>query len=1081
MKKNGKKLLSMLLTAALVVSGGGTTVPALAAGSGGTGLCEHHPAHTKECGYREADPGAPCMHEHTEDCYAVIPEATPGDASPSNADAGGEKVLICPHARGIHDETCGYREKDPGAPCTFVCEECGRVSYMDENGELRYEQVGSLQTVSAKENRWKSEGGEQTWYYLDRSVTFSGDNARILVEGNVALVLGRNAVLTAGRGIDVPEGSTLTIYGQSEDGGRLIAVSDSMGAAIGGPSNGTKGAGKIVINSGTVEATVNGAFGAAGIGGGYASNSSAQVEINGGVVKATGGSGGPGIGNVIDFAENSVTITGGTVTAAGGTYETDGIRDSAIARIKVGGAGIGGGSGSGSGEITITGGTVTAAGGAGAPGIGSGSEAGGAGIITIAGENTAVTAKGSSDGAAGIGGGRTAYSGTIEIADGARVTASGGRTAIDGEVDPDGLYDGDYIVLGGRQGADDKEAVALRAGGVDRDVRKGTDYKYLEFAPVTIKSVGVSPETVSAKIGDRIPFAVKLISGSHEGADLTRVLDTAWTVTGAAGAEKNPHTTIDADGVLQIGGDETLETLTVSAGFDEMDGVKVVSRDSRVNVYQVKYTVSFNANGGTAGTAAMRTTKGRLTAALPTAERTGYTFDGWYTQAAGGSRVDDGYVFNSDTTLYAHWKINSYTVTYNSMGGSLGIFTRTVNYAGKAPTPAVPVKDRSVFEGWYTDLSYTRRWNFDADCVTGNTTLYAKWSDAVLEVRISADASPAEGGRALYGGVYRMGAEVTLKAEAAAGYRFLYWTENGQIVSYSTEYGIKAEEDRSLTAVFEKVVVVLPDEEETAPGSGSGNEGSAGGSQSSSSGSTGSGSSGSSHSAGSGSSAGSGGSSHSGSSGGGSGRGGSSGGGGSRGGSSGSGHSSGGSSGGSRSSGSSSGSSGAGSASGSTEANQDAETAQTLPFVPDGEKKTIVTTVTVDAAETSADTAAEENVEVLSAAWVQDEQGDWALQYSDGTVASNSWVCVNESDGAHWYHFGLTGRMDTGWLNLGGKWYYLQADHNGGAGRMLTGWQLVNGKWYYFSIANDGTVGTMLANTMTPDGFWVNESGEWVQ
>ena len=96
-------------------------------------------------------------------------------------------------------------------------------------------------------------------------------------------------------------------------------------------------------------------------------------------------------------------------------------------------------------------------------------------------------------------------------------------------------------------------------------------------------------------------------------------------------------------------------------------------------------------------------------------------------------------------------------------------------------------------------------------------------------------------------------------------------------------------------------------------------------------------------------------------------------------------------------------------------------------------------------------------------------------------MAADSWICVAEQDGAHWYHFGSTGLMDTGWLELDGKRYYLYANHDGAAGRMLTGWQLLDGKWYYFSTASDATLGALLTNTVTPDGYLVNALGEWIQ
>ena len=155
-----------------------------------------------------------------------------------------------------------------------------------------------------------------------------------------------------------------------------------------------------------------------------------------------------------------------------------------------------------------------------------------------------------------------------------------------------------------------------------------------------------------------------------------------------------------------------------------------------------------------------------------------------------------------------------------------------------------------------------------------------------------------------------------------------------------------------------------------------------------------------------------------------------------------------------------------------------APNAAPAPTVVPGSGGAITQVVNVTA--NAAAAAGVANAQVTSGAWQQDAQGKWILRYSDGTVAANSWICVAEADGAHWYHFGGTGIMDTGWLNVDGKVYYLEANPVGN-GRMLTGWQMLNGKWYYFSTASDATVGSLLTNTTTPDGYKVNALGEWIQ
>ena len=78
-----------------------------------------------------------------------------------------------------------------------------------------------------------------------------------------------------------------------------------------------------------------------------------------------------------------------------------------------------------------------------------------------------------------------------------------------------------------------------------------------------------------------------------------------------------------------------------------------------------KYTISWNANGGSVTPASSTYTYDGEPVALPTPTRTGYTFNGWFTASSGGSKINDVGKTNkpaSNTTYYAQWTENTYTV-----------------------------------------------------------------------------------------------------------------------------------------------------------------------------------------------------------------------------------------------------------------------------------------------------------------------------------------------------------------------------------------------------------------------------------
>jgi len=80
------------------------------------------------------------------------------------------------------------------------------------------------------------------------------------------------------------------------------------------------------------------------------------------------------------------------------------------------------------------------------------------------------------------------------------------------------------------------------------------------------------------------------------------------------------------------------------------------------------YTVALNANGGSVTPASITVTNGGTYSALPTPTRSGHKFNGWYTAANGGTRVNNTDTVNltGNTTLYAQWTKTIFSTKYVS-------------------------------------------------------------------------------------------------------------------------------------------------------------------------------------------------------------------------------------------------------------------------------------------------------------------------------------------------------------------------------------------------------------------------------
>lgn len=156
-------------------------------------------------------------------------------------------------------------------------------------------------------------------------------------------------------------------------------------------------------------------------------------------------------------------------------------------------------------------------------------------------------------------------------------------------------------------------------------------------------------------------------------------------------------------------------------------------------VTPASYLVTFDPNGGRVSPASTAVTIGKKYGPLPTPNRTGYSFDGWYTKETGGTKVTETTTVgeNPPTKLYAHWIAKKYLVIFDANGGRINTAsgqvktkTDTVTYGSKYNSLPTPTRTGGYnFDGWYTDQTNGTKVESDTTVTTAKDhILYAHWS-----------------------------------------------------------------------------------------------------------------------------------------------------------------------------------------------------------------------------------------------------------------------------------------------------------------------------------------------------------------
>ncbi len=153
---------------------------------------------------------------------------------------------------------------------------------------------------------------------------------------------------------------------------------------------------------------------------------------------------------------------------------------------------------------------------------------------------------------------------------------------------------------------------------------------------------------------------------------------------------------------------ETGAVVTVYAGWTE-------------KVYDITLDPGEN---GVVSTPAYSVTYGSTYGALPTPEKDGHTFIGWFTQPEGGDQVTSAVPVELDAhhTLYAQYSVNTYTLYFDTDGGT-AIDAITAPY-GTPISIEAPTKENYLFDGWTLNGQ-----PYDLKTMpSGNVTVEAVWT-----------------------------------------------------------------------------------------------------------------------------------------------------------------------------------------------------------------------------------------------------------------------------------------------------------------------------------------------------------------
>ena len=224
---------------------------------------------------------------------------------------------------------------------------------------------------------------------------------------------------------------------------------------------------------------------------------------------------------------------------------------------------------------------------------------------------------------------------------------------------------------------------------------------------------------------------------------------------------------------------------SISLAFGSLFALNSCDKDNKEKV-----EVVFRSNGGT--TYYNVSGYAGETIELPTPEKEGYKFMGWYDNSKfTGEALDDIYTIDVGRNLYAKWEAYTGTIKFESNGGTSYC---DIDFEAQKIELPVPEREGYLFNGWYDNSDFSGNIYEGTILPTDDLTLYASWN------MVTGSVTFVSNGGTEYEKVVTAGQKVKLPSPTKQDEIFAGWYDNAELKGKAIEGDYLPEGDVTLYA-----------------------------------------------------------------------------------------------------------------------------------------------------------------------------------------------------------------------------------------------------------------------------------------